>query len=68
MHLSFKPAQIVLHQQTQQLIHLVLTFPTALRNYVIQMKAEVCAVPPDPAEARGSAREQLHVWRNDHGL
>lgn len=49
-------------------IHLVLTFEIALRSHVTQMKIEVCAVPPYPAEAMGSAGEQLHAWQFDHGL
>lgn len=48
--------------------HLVLTFAIALRRHAIQIKAEVCAVPPYPAEAMGSAGEQLHAWWVDRGL
>ena len=68
MHLPLKPAQTVLHRETQHLIQLVLTFAIALRNHVIQMKAEVCAMPLYPSEAMGSVGEQLHALRVGDGL
>lgn len=60
-----KPSQLRLDYKPITSVHLVLTFKCS--SHMIQEKAEVSILPPNPAKAVGSAEELLHAWWIDRG-